>query len=229
MLAAMSLNANISGRKRRPDRALFFPKKWIAFVLLVFLFVPGSGQAQEEEKLKGHFSLSAGLLATEDDFSRAFDMKRRTKIGVVCDATIESWPVSVAVEYFLSWGHSTTEPNVCGLRTDTDVDVYCSELYAGLKKFFTPSTACIRPYLAGGLYSTNVYADISHDEEYDGAVGGWFGVGTYVTVFEYWRLNLEWRRTRARVRLFHNSLEAGGDHFHFAIGYCFPNPHETPE
>lgn len=204
-------------------------KEWIVLVLLAFLSVSGNSLAQEEEELKGHFSVSVGLLATEDDFSQAFDMKRRAKIGMLCDATTENWPVSVAVEYFLSWGYSTTESNFDGLRTDMDVDVYCSELYVGLKKFFTRPTARLRPYLAGGIYSTNVYADISYDEEYDGAVGCWFGVGAYVAVSEYWRLNLEWRRTKARVRMFHNSLEAGGDHLHFAIGYCFPNPYETPE
>ncbi len=197
-------------------------KRWLLITLIWLLAGPVAGLANEE--LSGHFSFSAGVLLTDDDFSEAFDVDRRAKIGVVYDAKKDRWPASIAVEYFLSCSHSETPVNPYGLRENKDVEIYCTELYVGVKKIFD-FNFIVTPYLAGGGYSTNIYAEISDDREYEGAYGVWFGAGGYLAISKYWKLNFEWRRTKAEADLFHHKLDVGGDHFHVSLGYCFPRPY----
>lgn len=193
----------------------------ISFILLAVVFFsafPVPGQADE---LSGNLSFTAGALFTADDFSKVFDMHERVGIGVMCDAGKETWPVSIIAAYFFSYGNSKTPGKSQGVLENKDTDIYCSETYIGIRKIFD-SHSFIKPYLDGGLYSVNMYADISYDHEYDGAFGGWYGAGAYVTISKSWHLNLEWRRSKARVDLFDSHLDAGGDYFGLSIGYHFP-------
>ena len=173
-----------------------------ALTAALFFITPPAGA------LTGNLTFSGGLVRTHDDFSRSFDIDELTSLGVFCDVKKEAWPVYITAAYVFAYGQSRA------------ADVYCSDTLVGLKKFFELSPA-VRPYIAGGVSSLSIYADMAHDDDYDGAWGGWYGAGLAVSLSHHWQMHLDWRRTSAKVDLFRHRLEAGGDSFSFAIGYRF--------
>jgi len=185
---------------------------------MIFSVFPILGQAGE---LHGNFSFTSGLLLTDDDFSKAFDLDKRVEAGVTCDAKKENWPVSIVAAYFLSYGNSDKSDISHELSERRDTHIYCSETYIGIKKIFEDHPF-VKPFLAGGLYSISMYADISYDSEYDGAIGCWYSAGACFAISEYWHLDLEWKRSRANMDLFDRHLDAGGEHVCFSVGYHFP-------
>lgn len=194
-----------------------------AFALFVFVWLvcmarPVSTAAGE---LYGSFSLAADVLSTHADFSDAFDLDERAGIGFVCEAARPGWPVSIVAGYYLSYGQARTTENPCGLKTGRAVNLFCSETAVGIKRTLY-RRYFVKPYISGGVSSLNMYADISYDHEYEGAYGCWYGAGADVTISDTWQIRLGWRRSRVKMKLFGNRLDAGGDHFDLSIGCFFP-------
>ncbi len=159
--------------------------------------------------MTGIFSCSAGVVATHDDFGRAFELDDRFEIGVMCEAAKPSWPVGIVAAYNLSYGHSKT------------ADIFYSETRLGLKKALDLHPS-VKPYIAGGFNSLSVYADIPGDDDNEGTYGTWYGAGVNFRLTDTWHINLGWRRSRVNMKLFGERLHAGGDHFDWSIGYRFP-------
>ena len=186
-------------------------------IILCCLF-PVSGQAGD---LYGVFSFSGGMVCTHDDATEAFNLDERFEAGVSCEAAKPSWPVVVIASYTFSYGNSRTRQNPYDLPEHRDTDVYCTETCLGIKKTMNWYPG-IKPYLAGGFSSVSMYVDITSDDDYDDAFGTWYGAGAGFMLTKDWRLSLGWRRSRAKLKLFGNRLDTGGDHFDLSIGYRFP-------
>ena len=171
--------------------------------------------------LYGFFSLSAGMVRTHDDTAEAFNLDDQFSAGVSCEAAKPAWPVAVIAAYTLSYGDSRTRQNPYGLDEHRDTDVYRTETCLGIKKTLG-GHLFIRPYLAAGFSSVSMYVDITSDDDYDDAFGTWYGAGVGFMLTEDWRLDMGWRRSRAKLKLFGNRLDTGGDYFDLSIGCRFP-------
>lgn len=196
---------------------LMRPRWLILITAIIALWVPAVGICEEAI---GNVNFAIGALWTADDFSEAFNMDERIEIGAICDVKKKNWPISIAFEYLFSYGDSRTSVNSYGLLENMNVDVYCSEMYVGVKKVFNHFPS-VKPFVGGGLYTVNVYVDISYDDEYDVGIGGWVGAGAYFMLLKHLDIGLEWKWSKAKVTIFDKDFDVGGNHFDLMIGYHF--------
>ena len=54
----------------------------LLFFAIIALLVPGFGICGEST---GNINFAMGMLRTDDDFSKAFDLDEKIEIGVICD------------------------------------------------------------------------------------------------------------------------------------------------
>ena len=190
---------------------------FINVICLTALWLPVKGICKEPT---GNINFAMGVLRTADDFSEAFNLDERIEIGTTCDVKNETWPISIAFKYFLSYGDSKTSGNSYGLRKDKDVDVYCTETYLGIRKVLERFPS-VRPFVGGGLYTVNMYVDISYDDEFDTGLGVWGEIGAYIALAKQVDIGLIWRWSKAKINVFGIKPDTGGIHFDLLIGYHF--------
>ena len=189
----------------------------LLFFTIIALFIPVSGICGEST---GTINFAIGMLRTDDDFSKAFSLNEKIEIGVTCDMKNKNWPVRIAFYYIFSYGNSKTSENFHELQENQTFDLYCTETYLGIKKVFN-NCYPIKPFFGGGIYTVNIYADISYDHDRAYGIGGWIGAGAYHPLTKHLNIGFEWRWSKAKISLFGIDLDIGGNHFNLLIGYHF--------
>lgn len=143
----------------------------------------------------------------------------QTGAGLITDFSFDNWPVSIAVDIFLS--ASDYEKN--DSTNKIEIDAYTSEIHLGLRKIWAIPGSRFSPYAGAGLAYINGRQEQddtfgSHDEN-DSAPGGWFGAGIYWRPTDKLNVGLDVRYSQAEITLFDQDLKSGGIHSGLFIGY----------
>ena len=193
-------------------------KKWLIFAAC--LIAVGGSTCEIYAEPTGNINFSAGVLKTAGDFSRVFDIHERASVGASCDVKNAAWPVGIAFEYLLSYSQTKASENSAHLRQGTDIDIYCSEMFVGVKKIFDWS-ASFRPFACGGVHTVDIYMDTSCDDEFDSGIGVWIGAGFYFALSKKTDIGLEWKWSKTKIEVFDTHTDAGGHYFSLLIGRHF--------
>ena len=196
---------------------IIMKKKLILIFTIIIFGCPKMGICLD---YMGNINFAFGLLQMDNDFSKNFGMDEKAEIGLISDMKKKDWPLSIAFDYILSYGNSSIPASLDGLRQNKNVDFFSSEMYFGVKKKFDKFHP-LKPFIGAGIYTISLYVDISYDHDYTWGVGGWVGGGAYYPLTDKIHMGFEWRWSRADVKIFGRTMDAGGNHFNLMIGHEF--------
>lgn len=177
--------------------------------------IPGSC-----ESVTGNVNFIAGVLHSDDDFSKTFGLDKRPEVGIGCDVHKGNWPLSLAFDYLFSYSDSKLPQNPDGTTKNLDMHVYSTGMYVGAKKILD-LFPYIKPYVAAGICTVSMYIDAPSDNEYDFGIGAWGGAGAYFRLSPHLNAGLEWKWSETKLNIFNHTYDAGGNHFSLIAGYHF--------
>lgn len=148
---------------------------------------------------------------------------KQGSVGIIADFKRDSWPVSIAVDGFLSGSGDFTE--------DSDKDKKhklksaSAELHLGVRKIWDISNTNFSPYIGGGLsvasgsLDRNINGEKKNDSDH--SVGSWVGTGVYWHPMDNLNVGADLRYSRVNLNLHGDSMEAGGLRTGLFIGYSW--------
>jgi len=142
-------------------------------------------------------------------------------LGVVTDFKQEHWPVSIAIDGFVSTNNTydaTTNTN------DKDkLKANTSELHVGARKIWTLPHSNFKPYVGGGLAfvtgSIEKMVDGKKKNDTDNAVGTWLGAGVYWTPMDNFNVGADVRYSHSEIKLHGDDVDTGNVQAGITLGY----------
>jgi opacity protein-like surface antigen len=144
-------------------------------------------------------------------------------IGLITDFKMDSWPVSIAVDGFVSGSGDFT--------ADDDKDkkgklkASSAELHLGVRKIWDISNTNFSPYIGGGLAVASGSLDRNFNGEKkndsDSAAGTWVGTGVYWRPSDNFNVGADLRYSKVDLNLHDDSIEAGGLRTGLFVGYSW--------
>jgi len=137
-------------------------------------------------------------------------------IGIIANIKAASWPVSIALDAFLSLSEDLSEDND---------EVSTSEYHLGVRKSWDINALSISPYLGGGLAIAfgSLDEDVNGKKETDTdrSIGTWVGVGANWNLIDNINIGADIRYAEADLRLHGKDFDATGITSAFSIGYIW--------
>jgi opacity protein-like surface antigen len=142
-------------------------------------------------------------------------------VGLITDFKMDSWPVSIAVDGFVSGSGDFTADN------DKDkkgkLKVSSAELHLGVRKIWDFSNTKFSPYVGGGLSfatgSLDRKVNGEKENDSDSAVGTWLGTGVYWRPVDNFNVGADLRYSKVDLKLHGDNIKAGGLRTGIFIGY----------
>ena len=136
-------------------------------------------------------------------------------IGVISDFRKQSWPVSIAIDAFISG----TEDKSDGQKKLAGT----FETHLGVRKIFTMENSTFRPYVGGGVALVGASVEnksngVTVDDD-DTVYGYWAGVGTYIKITPSFNIGVDVRYSKAEVTLFDTDRDTDGLQAGITAGY----------
>ena len=136
-------------------------------------------------------------------------------LGVISDFRKQSWPVSIAIDAFISG----TEDKSDGQNKLAGT----FETHLGVRKIFTMDNSTFRPYVGGGVALVGASVEkksngVTVDDD-DTVYGYWAGVGTYIEITPSFNIGVDVRYSKAEVTLFDTDRDTGGLQAGITAGY----------
>jgi len=132
-----------------------------------------------------------------------------------------TWPVWIAVDYFVSAAVEERVPiNIGGFVTSGDITGTTFEFDFGIRKIWGKKRT--RPFLGGGVgvVGATYDADVTDDSDQTAAV--WAGGGVFWRLGRRFNLGGTVRWSDAQVTLFDNDVQAGGVTYGLLLGWGWP-------
>jgi hypothetical protein len=195
-----------------------------SLIILCWLSIPTlaiSGSSSSPGSWTGNINGFLGMKQLdEDDWE---PVEEQTEFGVKLDFKQQSWPVSIAIDYFLSSDDDSGLYFVPGYGViSATLEGETSELCFGVRKVWDASPT-MRPFIGGGLAhitaeveATALGVSASADDD---AIGFWIGGGIYWTLGEHFNIGFDLRWSKAEVTINGVDAEGGGGHAGLLIGY----------
>ena len=138
--------------------------------------------------------------------------------GVLFDIKKKGWPVSIAIDLFLSGDDAS--------KSDPQIDFGDTvELHVGLRKTWSAENSKIHRYVGGGLAHVRGGMELLESaggtEQSDNAVGGWVSAGAYWDLTDKFNIGFDVRYSQAEVTILDREIDAGGIHNMLTLGYSF--------
>ncbi len=183
-------------------------------LLLTSLSLAHADDATGSNNFTGNVSGYIGQKSLDDkDWG---ELDSQGTLGMMLDFKKQSWPVSIALDVFVSGaedkdGSITTD----GGTLETDI---------GVRKIFELSGSSIQPYIGGGIAIIGATVKSSSggsitSKDDDTATGAWIGGGMYYAATQSLIIGLDLRYSEAEVTLFDEDREAGGFRTGVTVGY----------
>ena len=176
------------------------------------------------------FSLNASL-ATASEYSGNISLSLGNKevsssdwdgdeslnsIGIIANIKQSNWPVSIALDAFLSLSEDLSEDND---------EVSTSEYHLGVRKSWHIPSLNLSPYLGGGLAvsfaSLNEEIDGDDENDLDRSIGTWFGIGANYELLDKVSIGADIRYADAEYKLHNKDFDATGVSSAISIGYVW--------
>jgi len=187
--------------------------------IMILIACLGSGSVVANE-FTGNLSGSLGNKSLDNNDWDNVDSQG--SLGFISDFKMKNWPVSVAVDGFLSIGDDTrdNEDNIEDLK---DVDASTADLHLGVRKIWIIPGSKFSPYLGGGLAlirgSQEREVNGVKEDESDSAMGNWLGAGIYWRPTGKLNIGVDVRYSKANISLFERDIAAGGLQTGIFVGY----------
>lgn len=156
------------------------------------------------------------------DSSEWRGVDKQGQFGLVTDYRRESWPLSLVLDAFISFGDDRGRDDSKG-DPSSNIDAATSAIHLGVRKIFTMANLPISPYLGGGLALTSGSQEMIVNEalvdESDAANGYWVGMGVYWRPIKHLSLGVDARYSNASITLFDDETNAGGQQVGVTLGY----------
>jgi len=181
------------------------------FCLAIMAFaLPASAQS-----VTGNVNLFAGGKTLDDgDWAPT---EKHSEVGVVADAGLDHWPVSLEVRFLSSESDTEFEPTLgLSLKLET------TELDLGVRKTWGVGTNT-HPYLSGGVAFIEADATVVNVlTANDDATGLWLGGGVYWVLAEHFNLGVDLMVSSAETNFGSGpDVNIGGVHLNFLAGFHF--------
>lgn len=142
-------------------------------------------------------------------------------VGLITDFKMDSWPVNIAVDGFVSGSGDFTADN------DKDkkgkLKASSAELHLGVRKIWDFSNTKFSPYVGGGLSfatgSLDRKVNGEKENDSDSAVGTWLGTGVYWRPVDNFNVGADLRYSKVDLKLHGDNIKAGGLRTGIFIGY----------
>jgi opacity protein-like surface antigen len=149
------------------------------------------------------------------------DFDSQSEFGVISDFKMTNWPVSIAVDAFIS---ADSDDDVYNDNNDNiDIDAVTTELHVGVRKIWNISGTNLSPYIGGGLAYVNGYQETeingNETDDDDSDIGTWIGTGIYWRPISHLNIGFDLRYSQAEVTINDQDLETGGLHTGVFAGY----------
>ena len=168
----------------------------------------------------GNVNVFIGVKALDEGDWEPVDM--HDQIGVLADFRKKSWPISVAVDFLVSWDDQGAI-SLPGIGTvGLEAEAKTRELDLGVRKIWDYSPN-MHPYFGGGIGL--VWAELegrttgNRVSDDDTGIGLWIGAGIYWTLYNHFNLGADFRWSKAEVTLHGVDQDAGGYHAGVSLGY----------
>jgi opacity protein-like surface antigen len=151
------------------------------------------------------------------------DSGNQGTIGIVSDFKQEHWPVSIAIDGFVSTNNGydtkTQKFDKDKLKTNT------TELHLGARKIWTLENPNFRPYVGGGLAfvtgSAEQMVNGKKKNDTDNAVGTWLGAGVYWTPMDKFNVGADVRYSHSEIKLHGDDVDTGNVQAGITLGYSW--------
>ncbi len=187
-------------------------RKQLLTILTLCLLIPSAAYAEAQINV----NLITGMKVMVNDMDTAG--LHETK-GLTFDIKREDWPVSINVDYQMTEGDDLFE-------LITQVEAETQELNIGMKKIFRDREGTIfHPFLGAGLSMITADVETSNSIFHTASSESGTGYGHYLEAGMYWtiaqtiNLGYYYKYTSADVELGDRTVDAGGAHFGYMLGY----------
>ena len=191
----------------------------IGFALIAFtLSASVSGVFAAQGDVTGNVNFFRGEKSLSDDW---YPADKHDVDAIQFDFKKEEWPASIAIELLVTGTEDTI-----GART---VETETQEFNVGIKKIFDQHPM-IQPFIGLGVSYMRAkygYDDVSvpnypeHDTDENYGSGYWYGAGVYLKLGTIFKIGLEYKESKADIKLFDTEVEAGGKHSGVLIGFSW--------
>jgi opacity protein-like surface antigen len=186
---------------------------------LIAILLISNGPLSAEE-FTGNFSGFIGNKSLDKNEWQNTDSQGT--FGIITDIKKKSWPVSIAVDAFLSIGKDDNQPLDTTDNTP-DFDASTGALHLGVRKIWNIEGSSFSPYFGGGIAynsgSQERIIDETKEDQSDTAMGSWIGTGVYWRPSKHLNIGFDLRYSQADINLFAKEVDAGGLQSGLFIGY----------
>lgn len=177
--------------------------------------------ASVSAEMTGNISGTMGNKSMDDgDWD---NVEEQTSIGFVADFKMESWPVSIAMDGFISAADNDSVDDEGDELPE--IDASTTDIHLGLRKIWQLKNSKFSSYLGGGVAfitgSQERMINRRRKDENDSATGTWVGGGIYWRPIDSLNLGFDVRYSQADILIFEEDIDAGGLRAGLLVGYHF--------